>query len=675
MKKQQNRRPKFMVYAIILPVTALTMIIACSVDKPQSPSWLTTWNVPISNKTFDINEILEDIDDFEITPDSAGNPGFAISQAIDTMMVQGNLTVNGINMNFRDSVGLIDIAPPGGASASTDVSDLLPDSLGIIPPASFNFDQALDTVNNYSWMDIQSGDLILSFTNTLDCDLDTFIVTIIDLADSHTVGVTNFAGGLPDNATKADTIALDGQRLSNTLSMSFQGATLAGGVLVGAGSHAIDANMSFPTNLTVSAARAETPEISISRVELTALGDSSVIQSSVVESGTLQFDITNDTQMPFSINITSANFQNGGSDLAIFRLVPGNSSVVVNQDLAGYSFVPVDSPSTQYVAVDFSAIVPASAPSQYTVSATDSISFDVVLSTITFSSITGQIQPTVINLPTTQQALDLPEGLDQAQLTKAEMTLNIYNNSTVPADIDINISGDGRLINVGGRIEGKLSVGDPARLTSLFITSQELSILLNPPPDTISISGTATLNPDYAIATITGNDFIYGDVEIYSPFALAITTPILIDMDISSTDIDSSSRPDNFIETFKSGAVEVDIESHLPLGLALTVYIGIVADSGLYTDPSTLVLGPDTLQAGITDPSGRVVQSVLSQISYSLTSADLAIFDNDTVYFGQQISLLATDSSGVQIFGDDYINIRSDATLQVQIGDNLWGNN
>jgi hypothetical protein len=189
------------------------------------------------------------------------------------------------------------------------------------------------------------------------------------------------------------------------------------------------------------------------------------------------------------------------------------------------------------------------------------------------------------------------------------------------------------------------------------------------------ISGEAVLNPDYEITTITANDYIYGDIEIYSPFALAIVDPISIDMDISENEIDPDSRPDNFTETFRYGSVDVDIESHLPLGVALTVYIGTVSDSGLYDDPATLVLGPDTLQAGLTDPDGKVVESTISQISYTLNSDDLAIFNNDTIYFGQQIDLLATDSSGVQVLGTDYIRIRSDATMQVQFGENLWDEN
>jgi hypothetical protein len=578
-------------------------------------------------------------------------------------------------MSLKDSVGLIDIPAPANVIASTDVNDLLPVAMGVIPPASFNYDQPLDTVDGYTWMVIESGDMIVSFTNTLDCNLDTFIVTMTDLADDHVVGVSNFPGGLPDNTTKVDTIDLGGQQVSNAFSVNFQGATLTGGVIVGAGPHAVDVDLSFPSDITVSAARAETPAINRSQTEMAALSDTSIIQSSVIAAGTLQLTVVNDTQIPFTVDITSSCLQNGGADFSVSQLISAGSTANIYQDLAGYSFAPVDSPSAQYVVVDFTADVPASAPSQYTVSAGDSISVDADLSTITFESVTGQIEPTTVNIPGTTQDLDLPEGLDQARLTQAQLTFNLYNNSTVEADIDIDISGDGRLINISGRVAGKQSVIDPPELTTILVDSDQLSTLLDPPPATITISGDAILNPDYQVATITANDYIYGDIEIYSPFAFAINSPISIDMDISENEIDPDSRPDNFAETFQYGSVDVEIESHLPLGVALTVYIGTQGDSGLYSDPTTLILGPDTLQAGLTDPGGTVVESAFSQISYTLDSDDLAIFDNDTVYFGQQLSLLATDSSGVQVLGTDYIKIRSDATMQVQIGENLWDEN
>jgi hypothetical protein len=675
MKTSKKNRFVISVCALILPVLTIALLTGCSIQEPQAPSWLTTWNVPIINKTYGINEILEDIDDFTNVPDSAGNPGFQITHDIDTVRVDNSLTVSGTNVTLIDSVGLVDIPAPSNVTASTDVSDLLPVNLGVIPPASFNHDQPLDTISDYTWAAVESGILIVSYTNTLDCDLDTFVVTLTDLADMHTVGTTNFPGGLPDNATKIDTVSIDGQQISNALSINFQGATNTGGVLVGAGPHALDVVLSFPQDITVSAARAEIPEIIRSQTESAALNDSSIIQSSIISSGTLQLDIINDTELPFTIDITSSCLQNGGTDFTISRQIPGNSTTQINQDLAGYNLSPVDSQSTQYVVVDLYGVVPASAPLQYTISSSDSIKVDASLSTIIFESITGQVQPTAVAIPGTSQDLDIPEGLDQARLTRAELRFNVYNNSTVEADFDMDISGDGRSINVTGRVAGKQNVNDSAQLTTILIDSDQLSTLLDPPPATISISGDAVLNPDYGIATMTADDYMYGDIQIYSPFAFAILSPISIDMDISENEIDPDSRPDNFMETFRYGSVDVDIESHLPLGVALTVYIGTLSDSSLYDDPATLVLGPDTLQAGITDQSGTVVGSAFSQISYTLDSNDLSIFDNDTVYIGQRLNLLATDTSGVQVLGTDYLRLRSDATMEVQIGENLWEEN
>ena len=224
MKVRKNNRYELIGLMLFLPVLAITVITACSIKEPQSPSWMTTWNVPIVNKTYDINEILEDIDDFTIISDSAGNPGFQVTQDIDTVSVDNNLTVNGVNFNIQDSVGIIDIAAPSGASATTDVNDVLPVNLGIIPPSSFNYDQPLDTISNFAWMVVESGALAMSFTNTLDCDLDTFVVTITDLADLHVVSVSNFPGGLADNATVVDTLTLDGQQISNALSVNFREA-------------------------------------------------------------------------------------------------------------------------------------------------------------------------------------------------------------------------------------------------------------------------------------------------------------------------------------------------------------------------------------------------------------------------------------------------------------------
>jgi len=672
MFPEQNYRIKFAIFALIIPLVAMLAIPGCSVKKPESPSWITTWDVPISNKSYGVSDLLEKLDDSLFVTDSLGNPAFSVTGDIDTVTVGNSLTYEGVSIDFRDSIGTVDIAPPSNQSATTNVYDILPVALGVVPPTSFSYSQALPALDRFTWLEVQSGTLDLQFFNGLEIDLDTFAVTVIDQSDLHVVGVATYLNGLSYLETETQSIDISGQRISNTLFMNFDGHT-PGGVLLNAGPQNLVADASFPVNITVTAGQTETPAINMAQSVSTSLSDSTRVVSSTISSGTIRCDVFNGAQIPFTVDIASANFTNGGMPLRYSGIFyPGTAQVDI--DLAGYIFQPSDSAVSQYIKADFVASAPASAPVQNTISASDSIIVNAVLSSITFSSVTGQIKPTPVTIDSMQQNIDIPQGLDQARLTQAVMNLNLYNNSMVPADIDLVISGGGNSINISDRIAPKGSPSAAAALTTITVGSQQLYDFLNPAPEQISISGQAVMNPDYGIATVTANDNFYGDFEIYSPFALAISDTISIDMDINDTSIDPDSRPDDFNNTFKYGTIDVEFESHLPLGISMTLYIGTLPDSTLYTDPSTLKLGPYTLNPGVTDDNGHVIESAISTIADSLDNNQLNIFNNDIIYFGQKINLLPTDPNGVQLLGQDYIDIKSNARIQLQVGDNLWNN-
>ena len=665
-------KPLISTSILILPLTAVLLISACSIKKPESPSWLTTWDVPVVNRTYGISEILDKIDAENIIYDSLGNPGFQIVQNMDTVGVDSSLTFAGTSVDISDSIGVLDIEPPDDINASANVNDFLNVSSGVVDPQYFNYNEPLQPFDRFSWVDVDSGTIDLTFFNGLEVDLDTFVVTIIDLSDLHTVGVATYVDGLDYLETETQSVDLSGQRISNTLLLNFDGFT-SGGVLLNVGPQNAEATISFPGTVTVTAAKAEIPAISIRKTESAALSDSTMVVSSSIAAGNIQFDISNYTQIPFTIDLLSDNLTLGGNPLSVSRQVGPMGVTQVFIDLAGYNFSPTDSGGTQYAVVDLSATTPPSAPAQYTVSASDSVGVQAVISDITFDSVTGRIRPTSVDVDPVSQDLDIPEGFDQAPLTQAVINLNIYNNSMVEADMDLSISGGGRVINVTDRIAGKRSQGAPPELTVVTVEAQELSDFLNPPPDQITVSGQAVLNPDYEVTTVTSGDYLYGNFELYSPLAMAISDTIAVDLDISDTEIDPGSRPENFQETFRYGAIDISIENHLPLAVSMMLYIGTVGDSTIYSDPATLVLGPYGLEAGLTDDNGHVVESTVSNMADSLNSLELSVFDRDTVYFGQIVDLLPTDTSLVQILGSDYIDINARARIQVQLGDNVWG--
>ena len=111
------------------------------------------------------------------------------------------------------------------------------------------------------------------------------------------------------------------------------------------------------------------------------------------------------------------------------------------------------------------------------------------------------------------------------------------------------------------------------------------------------------------------------------------------------------------------------MENHLPLGSLVTIYIGHRSDSTLYTDPSTLVLGPYHLPPASVDDNGIVNESISSIISDSLDSAELEIFNNDSLFFGQRIELLPTGDEGATLTGNDFMGIRAQARLHLLVAE------
>jgi hypothetical protein len=80
MPIMKDSRSYISAFTILISLITLSILGACSVEKPESPSWITNWDIPIANNTYGIIDILEDIGDSNLVIDSAGNPGFEITQ-------------------------------------------------------------------------------------------------------------------------------------------------------------------------------------------------------------------------------------------------------------------------------------------------------------------------------------------------------------------------------------------------------------------------------------------------------------------------------------------------------------------------------------------------------------------------------------------------------------------
>ncbi len=659
--------------SILLAAAGLMILSGCSIKKPESPRWETTWDLPLVNKSYALSDILDQIDDSLINLDSLGNPYFEINEDLDTVLVENNLRVQGENTNYVQHLGTVNINPPEAQSINlTKASFGLPPDVPWVPAVSFDHYEYMQPLQGFSWALIQNGQMDLTINNDLGVDLDTLIVTLYNQNDLSTpLGIAYFENGLAQGQTATRSFDLSGDSVTNNLVYLMHGAVPAS--FVAGGTDTMLTTCSFPYAMVISAGQAEVPDMSRDLGRSIAMEDSSLISQAVIDSGYVNIEIENNLTIPIDVVIKIPNFTSGTDTLSMACPLPPFNTINRQLNLEGYTFRPTGTIRPQTIDVIAAATIAASAPDQRTFTSTDSLKVAINMSSIVLRSIVGQVKPTSIEIDTIYSDVDIPEEINQAQLTHANLNLTIYNNSTADADVNLMINNQDftKNLRLTGRINGKINSYDPPRATVLRLGPEQLATFLNPPPERIAITGQAVFNPDGEIVRITSSDYFFGLVNIVSPLAFSLSDTINVDLDINESDINEGDVPD-LEQTFGYGKITATLSNRLPIGASVSLYIGTVGDSTIFTDPNSLVIGPFALNRAVTDDDGYAVEPVTSVFEDSLDSQEILIFDNDKVYIAPKVVLTPTGSNGSYIQGSDYMGIRATARIKINAGDNLW---
>jgi len=663
---------------LFMIAAALLIIGGCSINKPEAPSWETTWDMPLTNKTYTIEDLVDEMDTDKIIFDSLGNPSFSIIQDVDTISVEDNLTAPAVNNTYSDSLGIIDIDAPSVPATNFALVDLnIPIVVDQIPvDTSFLIDDNPSAFSNFDWAQISQGIVNIQVANDLGIAIDSLAIVIFNSSDLFTpLGVAIFESGINDGQVLNRQIDLAGELLESALTLRTYGAVSA--QTIGSPSNDLVITTTFPSGLSVSSALAEIPGFTKNLNQVINLADESIIYEAEVDYGSMTLQIVNESNLPMNISLSIPNFELDDLAFSINESVNSNSTLNRNIDLSGYTFLPSGDTAPQTISIDVSAEIVSSAPTQYEIYSSDSLKVIAGVSEITFASVMGRIEPTAITIDPMSQAVDMPDGFEEAQLTQAELRMTLYNNSTADVYVDLLLedeNGD-RNVSVQDTIRGKSLLSSIPEETEIIVTALTLSSFLNPAPQEINITGTAILNPAGSDSVrISRDDFFYGEVEIYSPLAFALSDTVDFDLDISDIEIDSEDMPD-FEETFAYGKITAELTSHLPIGARVALYIGTNNDSAIFTNPNSIVVGPFTLQSAVTDVNGFAIEEVVSTFEDSLSSEEITIFENDIVYIAPQVELLPTAASGSVIRGSDYININATARIKVNAGEHLWDSN
>ncbi len=652
---------------------------ACSFDTPEAPRWDASLTVPLINRYYTMDELLDD--EPSLSVDSAGQLHYLFDTELDAFQVGDQLTFEEFSDSYSTSIGQLTLDSPGGANLTLTLLDIYPAAeplnglTVIVPPFDFDLGKrVLEPYNDFDWIEVSSGFIRILLQNDLVITLGRPLHFAIYDTDADTlVAATDFNGEIGPGESLNQTIDLSGKKFSNELSVEISGSSPGSNnqpVLVDI-TDSFNLNVII-SNLQVAAARARIGEQEVTDSDAALIDAGASIISSKIKRGTVRLEINSQLPIPATLDMTMPDFKlPGGAPFTQTFVLSGAGSTSRTLDFAGYSFTPEAAPlGQQTVKLQWSVQSPGSGANYVTVQSSDEIAVSFSIEDMIFSEVTGTLAGEVVQIDPKNYSVEVPEGIDSVNFDNVQLDIVLRNGIAFPAQVDLSLDG----VNEFGR-HVFLRVQEPILPGGANGTPAETHIILNKTnsavvdfvnalPTSINVSGVAIIGGAGYVGTVRDTDAVSGTVNIDAPLSFSLPAQ-RVEMESESLEIDDDAR-EQIRDNLHEGAFDTRISNHLPTGASVSFYFGRSKDA-VFTNP-VLVIGPVTVNAGVIDAgSGLVSSAVLSENKISLTEPELKIFDTTPLYAGVLVDFPGTNGQVVRIVRSDYMDIKAVATVKFTV--------
>jgi hypothetical protein len=650
----------------ILALIIALSLLQCSIKKPEAPTWNSSLKIPLAADRFTAANLLLRLDDGDQFVDDNGNIGLFFVDTLDTVTLDADLALPPQSTSIPQALGQVKVGAPVVNAVRVDMSDYYSGPAGSIPPFDVVDVDSLDPIDSYTWMAPTYGSAYLKVENQFGLDFDSVTVAVTDLAVGP-LGTFNFPGGIAAGATDSQEMSIVGVQLHNHFQYDLYAHT-TGGTLLSLSNRYLNVSVGFSDTLVIDSALMEVPSVVRGQSEVIPFsGNSDVVSVNAADlaAGQLEVQIENRTGLAAGVTFTAPSFTLAGVLLSRNVAIIANDTQVVTVDLTGYHWVPEALTPPQYFVVNAVAATVASAPAHVLVHAQDSIVVTATLNNFDAQSLSGVFAPQQIALVPYVQNISVPSEFTSFHLASATLQVDIINGSGAAADLDLQLSADNgkNLTVVGTAVAGSSSA--PVIST---ILEPDLADFLDPIPTQVQIATTASFGDSVTVYTISPNDFAYARVALTAPLAVRIDS-VTISGDVEGQDI-SGSNVGEFTDDLLDGALHLRVGNHLPLAAELALYVA-TDSANVYSAPD-LVLGPVPVAAGVTDISGLVTDTTISDVAVFLRQSDLQLFDSPTLYVGHRIHFNGSGGQIVQILGSDYLELVAYFTVTMRNGKEAW---
>jgi len=646
---------KLMMVAFIAIV--ILTLAQCTVKKPESPTWETHFSLPLINRTVGMDELLDNLNQDGLVIDSNGGVNFSINQQLDSVVLgQSEFSTPDIQYAVSTTLGTVTVSvsstPPVYVSlnAINGLASALPNDSAQVPAMRFDVFNDLNPIPDFSQAVVQTGQIHAYVNNALGVTLDVVIVDLYDLTQSIVIVRDTFPGPILPGASDTLVISLNGRTISNDIRIRLDAHT-TGGNVDSASARGITTGMDFVGDLTVTSAVAKIPALTRSFAQIAELSEPGRIDTATISNGELNLTVVNATNLASTLQITVPSIKNNGQSLVVNQLMVEQSSALVRVPLSGMKMVPGGNTLPQHVGVQVQATCNGSDTTMVSVNQNDSFHVDANFELVRFSSVVGSFDSIATTFTGVTQAVDIPSGFENIELTAATLTLEIVSAIDQPGILDVTISGNnGKQITLSGTIQP----GTQSIPVTSYITDGSVADFLSPIPTDITTSGGVVFGNGVYTSTLRPNDYAVATVKIDAPFEVRLNQT-----QIEAT-IERSTIDQNNIEPVKGNILQAQfvykIASHLPIGAGLDIYLS--PDSAtLFSNPQ-LVINALSIAPGVLDSNGVVIDTVSTGFEeVVLDSADFTIIENPVLFISPIITLQGSNGKIVKLSGSDYINI------------------
>ena len=281
------------------------------------------------------------------------------------------------------------------------------------------------------------------------------------------------------------------------------------------------------------------------------------VDEAILNSGSLKLSIINNIGIEAMVNFSINEFTKYGSLLDTSFIITDQPSLI-NLDLTGYMLdldLNLDPQTVSYVSsIDI--------PSNELISLTfgQSILIDVNLDSISFSQVSGYVDPVIVEIDTIEQDIDLPEEISELDFTHIDMDFSFQSSLMLPVFLNLELLS---INDATGETYSRMINNINITQTPNF-SVDSVEQLINIKPDRIIALGSAEVGSLNDFGFVSTSDSLSGLLTISAPLAFEIN-------ENSDIELDHEEFEPIDINDLISAKVFIDYDNNLELGADVIV--------------------------------------------------------------------------------------------------------